>query len=420
MQFSNLISRFWKPDRLTYIGLNVGISVLGFFRSFVFLKSMDYYELGIVSIFQTIIMLLSLTQVGTLNGAYRAFSGHKKFHRKAVNNFIFSFFLLLCGLCVVPTVLILSFSYTEETLIFLCGAIAGILALVVNYLNNTLLSDSRLNEVNVINLVSNGIGFSFLLLMYVHPLWGLATFIVQPAVFIIASFIADRSLIPRRIFFSSSVFRFLLALGFIPFLTSLFTYLNQQVERWSIVLVLGVETFGHFYLAVAFASVYALFPNSVNNLYFPRMVRAYSQRDLDLFGKLLKNYNIILGGYSIAAIAATLLLAPLVVEWLFPQHLGGLQYVYYTLPGLVALSAANPYVVYFNSSLRLSPLVISYGASSVVILIVIAALWFANSISLATVAIADSVGNLTVCAAVVIFYVRYRAMEQHVGNDKIA
>jgi O-antigen/teichoic acid export membrane protein len=419
MRFSAILPRNWTGDQVLYITLNIAISGLGFLRSFIFLKSMGYYELGIVSIFQTIIMLLSLTQFGTVNGAYRAFSGNKKFTRPAINNFVFTFFLLMSVVCMVPVLINFFTDKSSETLTFMVAVLAGILALMTNYLNNSLLADTRIKDVNRLNLISNGLGFSCLFLMVYHPLLGLLTFIVQPAVFIIGAFVVSPSLIPRRISFSANVLKLLLALGFIPYLTSLFTYLNQQVERWTIVYTLGIEQFGHFYLVVAFASVYALFPNSVNNLYFARMVRAYSEKDSELFARLLRNYNIILVGYSIAAIVVTLALAPIVVEWLFPQHLDSLVYVYCTLPGLVALSAANPYVVYFNASLRLSPLLIAYGVSSVITILAMLVLYWNTSISLRSVAMVDSLGNLAVCALMIFFFFRYRAMERAGANGKI-
>lgn len=400
----SIISSSWRPNKLVFIFLNIAISCLGFFRSVVFLKYMAFYELGMVSVFQTLILLIGLSQIGILNGAYRAYSGSKKYYRKAINNFTFSFFLLLTTLAFVILFAYSLFSFSKEALIFFLGTVAGIFSLITNYINNALLADSKIKEVNIINIVSNLLGFASLVLIAYHPLLGLLSFIIQPFAFIVISFILDRSLIPRKMHFSVNIFQLLLQLGFIPYLTSLFVYLNLQLERWSIVYFLGVEKFGHFYLAVAYASLFALFPNSINSLYFPRMVRAHSEGKPEEFNKLLKQYSYILFIYCILAAIATLWLSPLVIGMFFPQHQENLKYVYFILPGLMAITITNPYIVYFNASLNLRPLLFAYGASSIIITIAIMILYISDNISLENIAIADSIGNISICLLALILY----------------
>lgn len=370
---------------------------------------MGFYELGLLSVFQTLILLIGLSQVGILNGAYRAFSGSQKYYRKAINNFTFTFFLLLTIVSLTIVVTYFIFDFSDKALIALLGSLAGIFSLMTNYLTNTLLSDSRIREINIINVVSNVLGFSSLALILYHPLLGILSFIIQPFFFVLMSLIVDRSLIPQKVHFSFSIFHFLLRLGFIPYLTSLFVYLNLQIERWTIVFFLGIEAFGHFYLAVAYAALFALFPNSVNSLYFPRMVRANSENKSEEFNRLLKQYSYILLIYCGLAAVATFWLSPWIIGIFFPAHLENLRYVFYILPGLTFITLAGPFIVYFNASLNLKPLLIAYASSTIVIAIIMLILYIGEIINLKTIAVADSIGNSIIAVLAIFTFFKVRA-----------
>lgn len=380
---------------------------MGFIRSFLFLKNMNLYELGTVSIFQTIILFFGLSQIGILNGAYRAFSGTKKYYRSTINDFTFSFFLILSFLTALALLVTFAISDVGHALILAGAAIAGVLSLMVNHLNNILLADSKIKEVNIINIVSNLLGYSSLILIVYHPLYGLISFIIHPLSFVVLTFIFDRAAIPRRFFVSKSMLRLLLRLGFIPYLTALFLYLNLQVERWAVVFSLGVETFGRLYLAIAFTSLFALFPNSVNSLYFPRMVRAYAENSIAEFNRLFKQYSYILSAYCAAAILATALLAHFVVGLFFPQHLENIVYVYYMLPGLVLITIANPYIIYFNASLNMRPLLLGYGLSTAFMIFCMTTLYFTNTITLKSIAITDSLANSVIFLLMLYLYFKH-------------
>lgn len=397
-----------RTTKLIFVSLNISISFFGFLRSYIFLKHLDFYELGLVSIFQTMILMVGMVQIGILNGSYRAFSGHEKKHRETLNNFVFTFFLWTIIGTLGLTSLYSFVFFADQLTFFLLGTIAGNFSLIATYAMNTLLADQKIREVNIINIISNFLGYSSLALVYIEPIWGLASFIIQPLLFSCLALYLHKPLIPSRLSLSSAAFKYLLRLGFIPYLTSLFLYVNLQAERWTIVFSLGIEEFGHFYLAIAYASLFALFPTSINNLYFPRMVRANSQNQLGEFDRLLKNYTTIQLAYCVGAVLLTAGLAPKIIEFVFPQHLGNLRYVFYILPGLVAINMANPLLVYFNALIKLRPLLISYGVGTLCMIFILAGLYYLDAIFLTNIAIADSIVNTVIALAICLFYFVYR------------
>ena len=395
-----------KPTlaRWLFVALNITISVLGFLRSYVLLKYLNFYELGLISIFQTIILLVGMLQIGVLNGSYRAYSGTDNTYSNVLNNFSFTFFLFLGGF----TVIILAFyrliGFSLESSILLLGTVAGVLSLIATYLNNTLLAKQKITEVNLINSISHFLGFASLILVLYKPIFALASFIIQPLMYIALTFIFNRSLVPNRLLFSFKILKYLLALGFVPYITALFTYLNLQIERWTIVFSMGVEEFGHFYLAIAFASLFALFPTSVNNLYFPRIVRANSEKNVTEFNLLLKRYSLILFFYCLSASILTVSAAAPLIEIAFPQHLSNLPYVYYILPGVLAMTLVSPCIIYFNALLIFKPLWISYFLGTIAIIVMLAWLSLSSSISLTSIAITDSMGNAVIGTLIILFF----------------
>lgn len=409
-----LLSRLPK-DRLaraTFVVLNVSLSLMSFVRSYLLLRYLDFYELGLISIFQTVILLIGMIQFGVLNGSYRAYSGADLKHPEKINNFTFTFFILIGG---ITTIFFCAYTWYTEALernILLLGTVAGVLSLIATYLNNTLLARQRIAQVNYINFISNAIAYLSLVLIIYNPILALISFILQPLLYIILAFFLDRSLIPRRLVFSLSILKYLLLLGFVPYLVSLFAYLNLQIERWTIVLSNGVDQFGHYYLAIAFVTLFGLFPASLNNLYFPRIVRASTEKASSEFTLLLKRYTYILVAYCIGTSLLTIVAAPPLVSMLFPQHTINLPYVYNILPGAVAIILVNPCVVYFNSLLVFRPLWISYACGTLTIVVIISALLLMKAVSLQSVSITNSAANLVIAVMILIFYFLNRNSRQ--------
>ena len=393
-----------KLSNSFYVGINITISLLSFFRSYIFLKQMNLYELGLVGLFQTILLLITLCQIGILNGSYRAFVSSSDSDRQTINNFTFTFFF---GLTLVSSLIGIIVAFTYDTVILpvlIGGIISGILSLGVNYLANCFLAEVRVSDVNKLNIVSNGLGFLSLILVIYDPILGLVSFIVQPLSFILFSFVLNPALIPNRLLFNRKILRYLLRLGFIPYLTALLAYLSQQIERWSIVSSLGIETFGKYYLALTYITLFALLPASINNLFFAKMVKAYSERNLDDFYKMFSKYKRLLLYYCIASILLTIFLAPEIVSYFFPQHIANLKYVYFVAPGLLAITIINPILVYFNAAIEFKALTKSYSGGVVVVAILVIAYYIGEIISLELIAVTDSIGNIVISILVFYYY----------------
>ena len=77
--------------------MNIFVSSVGFIRSFLFMRWLDNNELGIISLVQTVMLFLSLFQIGLVNGGYRIFALDKAEQQLDINNVLFSYFALLTG-----------------------------------------------------------------------------------------------------------------------------------------------------------------------------------------------------------------------------------------------------------------------------------------------------------------------------------
>ena len=80
---------------ISFIIINILVAFLGFVRSFVFMKFLDFKELGLITLIQTGAMLIGFFQIGLINGGYRILALQKTELSEETNNVIFSYFSLL-------------------------------------------------------------------------------------------------------------------------------------------------------------------------------------------------------------------------------------------------------------------------------------------------------------------------------------
>lgn len=409
MNIKNIVSIF-RNDNVVYIIINILVSAVGFLRSFVFIKYLDLAELGIISLIQTIIILISILQFGLINGGYRIISLSKIKEQINVNNTIFTFFALLSILCLTIWV-ILYISKTTlgfDNYLLLSAIISGLLSLITNWLTNLLIGRRLLRDINKINLISGTIAILALLLVPYFGLNGAAiSIIIQPLIFCIVSFLLHKEFLPTKFTFSWKTIRYIEKFGFIPFVAGIFVSFNMQVERWSISSILGNEALGRFYLLFIFSTLFILIPTSLLNIFFPKAVLAYENKMLKDFFSILKKHFILLFIYNmIAIILISLFLQPL-IDFLFPAHSDNTIFVYLYLPGALALVSCDPFSLFFNSIVKLNPILINGLISFILYLSALFMLHQNDMFTLYNIAITKSILNILTLIIYSLFSYKY-------------
>ena len=90
-----LINKTLLAPASLYVAINIGVSVVGFLKSMLFMRWLGMEELGIISLAQTIMSFISIFQIGLLNGGYRIFSLDRAEEQRNINNLIFSYIAVL-------------------------------------------------------------------------------------------------------------------------------------------------------------------------------------------------------------------------------------------------------------------------------------------------------------------------------------
>lgn len=80
---------------INFIIINILVAFLGFSRSFVFIKFLDFKGLGILTLIQAGANLVGFFQIGLINGGYRLFAVQDAKASQNTNNIIFSYFGVL-------------------------------------------------------------------------------------------------------------------------------------------------------------------------------------------------------------------------------------------------------------------------------------------------------------------------------------
>jgi O-antigen/teichoic acid export membrane protein len=342
-------------SRGLYVIINIIMSAIGFIRAFVFMRVLGLYELGLITVFQTIMTLLSIFQVGLINGGYRVYSLGIDIENKRVNNLVFSYFSIIFFICIFIGLFLIKTELPK--IILLSAIIGGIISLIVNWLTNTLIGKQLLGELNKINLFS-GIGSLLLLPMaYYYKLYGaIIVLLSQPLIFIIFTMLRHPILRPNKFKIDLKLTKRLLEYGFIPYLSGILSLVSLQIERWTIASFLGTENLGRFYLVFLYTTLYVLVPNSVNAIFFPTSIKCYENKLYGEVKKIIKNYYIVLILYSLIVVFITLFFLRPVITLFFPIHIAGIKLVYLILPGLICTSLYSPIGLIMNSAIILKPM----------------------------------------------------------------
>lgn len=396
-------------SRSAYVVVNLAVNALFLARSYVAMLALDYRQLGLVAVLQTVMALVAAMHFGLLNGGYRLLCSESGESARGINTLVYTFLTLLGAVGLLAGAAYLAFgTWSAATGFALMGAVAGVLTLLRSWITNQLLATGRLEELNGTNMKSIAVSLLPLALIPWAPLPAcVASIFLQPLAFALLAWRARPELRPRALGFSGPLFRALMHSGFLVFMTGVFTQLIAQAERWYVVRYLGLESLGHLYLAIMFVTVFQLVPTSLDSVVLPRLVKDYESGDAPAARRELRRLFALCAGYCLFALLAVWLLAGPVVGLVLPRYVDDLQYVYLVLPGLILFTLAGPFGIVFNVLIRYNAFMVAYGGGFLLALAVFGlAAWRGGALDLQGVALTRSAVLATMALLLVALYFR--------------
>lgn len=357
------------------------MAVLGFTRSYVTMKYLGFYQVGLVAMLMSVIEFVSMLQMGLLNGGFRMYFVNTKSVNKHINSMLFSYLaiLLFVSLSALAIYVFIKGSLDLRLEMIGLGIIVGIFTLTKTWCTNLMIAAQKLGMLNKLNIWSSMLSFCFIFLVPVYGLTGAILLVIsQPIIFITSVLWLNRELRPTGFFYKKSLLRKLMFFGFIPFLAGILVKVDDQVERWGIINILGLENFGKYNLVLIYCSVFMLVPASLNPIFFPRAILQYKENNSAALKKTLTFYVIILFSYTIFVIGATILMMPYLVNLFLPKYNVGVQYVWYILPYVVAQMLIMPLDFIYTLTAKFRVMFVSYTAS---VLLFVTLIFIINSMA---------------------------------------
>lgn len=367
----------------SFIGVNIFVAFVGFARSLAFAKFFDFKELGTITLIITAVMLIGFFQIGLINGGYRIIALNKTDVSEKTNNVIFSYFGTLTVFLLVIFSLGSWTGWLSNPFYSIIILIVGILALVVNWLTNTLIGSREYKKLNLINIISASASLISIIFAYIWGVYGaVLSLIVQPILFICLVFLLTDSKIPLRFDLDVKHIKYILSFGFVPFLSGMFYLAYVQIERWSINSTLGEAALGKMYIFFIVTTLWNLIPSSINSLFFPRTVKLFSGNDLKGLRRSVYMHFISLAIYCLFGVLAIFFTLSYVVKFLFPLHLSFVYLVMISAPGLVLRTMTEPMGVFLNSIVKLRYIFMGDAISMLIYISYVFILIITESISL--------------------------------------
>ncbi|MBA4804663.1 MAG: hypothetical protein H2038_08450 [Brevundimonas sp.] len=386
--------RLAAHERSMFVAVSLGVNLVLVGRSYVTMQVLDYRDLGLAGVLQSIVLLLGVMQFGFLNGGYRLLCSAQDAEARRINDLVFSFIGTLALAAVVITLAATPLLRSPDViLVTWLGVVGGIATLTRTWLMNHMIARGELSRVNRVNLVSAAGSVAMLVFIPVAPLTAcLAAVVAQPIIFVLGAIVADRSMIPGRFEFSRPLVRDVIRAGFVMFLVGVFLQVNFQFERWYVTGLLGLEAMGHLYLATLFITLFQMVPVSLDQIFLPPIVRSEAAGDEAAVRGALRQFFLVELAYCIAAGAAVGLLAEPTLGAILPQYVGDLRYVYIVLPGLLLITLSAPFSIMFNVLIRYRFYFAAYGAGTLLTgLVLLAGAWAGGALNLDHVMLLRSV-----------------------------
>ncbi|MEO6079219.1 MAG: hypothetical protein ABIQ86_05515 [Steroidobacteraceae bacterium] len=400
---------FVAGDPASFVLVSVAVNCLALARSYIAMRSLDYADLGILTILQTVILLVGLLQLGVINGGYRLLCSAGGQERMHINNLVWSVVAVLSVVAVMGAVVAISGAQRSAFLVAVfLGVLAGISTLLRTWMSNQLIAAVKLRQLNQVNLLSTGVSMLPLIFVSASPFLACSISIVaQPLLFVLVLLWRESDMRPTEVCLSLPLLRRVLMAGFIVFLTSVFLLLNSQVERWLIVSQMGVESLGHFYLALLFVTLHALVPSSLDAVFMPRLVTAHARGDYALLRRELRRFMGVTFVYTVLVVALVILLARPVLHWLLPGYIPDLRYVLLLLPGIAVFGLVAPLAIVFNVLIQYRFYFIAYASGTVTTIgLLVGYIKVRGTLDLAGLSIVKSLSYGIIAALIVFGYLR--------------
>jgi len=393
-----------RDERTIYVAVNFGVNLLFLVRGYVFMLVLGYRDLGLITLLQSIVMLLGILQFGVLNGGYRLLLSADEAERRRIVNFVYSFIVVLSGgALVIAGIVALVVARPADGWMGILGVVGGAATLVRVWQTNQMIASGRFRLLNLINMGSALASLAALGFSPVAPLAAcMAAIVVQPVIFVIAAWLANGADKPRRFTLPLDLARRILATGFIIFLAGILLQVNIQLERWYVTAELGIGALGHLFVAIMVVTLLQLIPAALDVIFLPAAVRAETREDGPALVRVMRSYLLLLLGYAAVSAVAIWLLAEPVLTLLAPTYVPDLRYVYLIAPGALALSVTSALALTFTVLIQYRFLLVAYAAGTLALTAVFAlALFSGFELTLSQVTIARSAG-LGLTAALVV------------------
>lgn len=348
---------FFKRENSLYILSNILIAFIGVLRSVYFMKQLDFKALGFLLIFQTTLVFVSYFQLGLLNGGFRIYCEGDLRKNETINNTINTYLLMLIGLASLWFLGNLAiYGLQRDPLFIWFSLITGIAMISKNWMSNIYIAQGKLAALNRLTVTTQLLSLAAMFSIHLIGFWGaLLSLAIPNLLFPLYAFWKDAAFRLTKLEFKITVIRHIWIYGLIPFIVGIAAQFYVQIERWSIVSFLGLESLGKLYLPFFIAGIIVLVPSSVLQIFFPKAIKAYAQ-DKNAFAAVVRNHLLILLTYlSIAVLGIWLLLEP-VTAWIFPQHLVGIPFCYLILPGVIAIQLCDNLSLIFNTVVKMWPM----------------------------------------------------------------
>lgn len=391
-----------------FVIVNVVANLVLLGRGYVTMHVLDYRELGLVALLQTIVLLVGALQFGVLNGGYRLLCSASGDEARRVNNLVYTVLggLGTIGLAVTVGSLLFLDGGEADT-VALLGLVGGLATLGRTWMSNQLVAKLALARLNRINLVSSIGAVAVLGFVRLDPLIAcLAAVIAQPLIFVVTGGLADRALLPVGLETARPLVLAVFRAGLIPFLTSILALLNVQIERWYITLWLGLDTLGHFYLALLFVTLFQMVPSSFDQIFLAPVVKAHERGDATAVARIMRIFLLLVLSYCALSIVAVLFVARPMLSLILPKYVPDLHYVNLIVPGLVMLAISSPFALIFSVLIRFRYYFYAYGAGTIATLASLAGfVALERPLDLSGVVIVRSVSYVVTAILVVAGYV---------------
>ena len=377
-----------KKYIISFVSTNIIIALLGFLRSFAFMRVLDFQGLGLLTLVQTGAAFVGFSQIGLINGGYRMMALQDQRISGETNNVFFSYLFIIAILLALVFMVGVTVDVVPERFIVAIALVMGIFMMLSNWLSNTLLAKKEYSRLNKAGLVSNGLSLAAVPIAYYWGIYGGAlSVLLQPVTFVLIVLATGKAEWPNRFVANFGKIKEILSFGFIPYLSGLCFLLYVQVERWTTMAYIDASALGQLYLVFIISAMWILLPTSLLNLFFPRVVLYYHQKDAHNFNRIIKIHFLTLGIYSFVGVIFTLFILEKLVGVFFPQHVAFTYLALLSLPGLVFRVLCDPISMVLNGVVKLRPLLWGEISGLVLYSVLMAALAVKSSITLVSIVI---------------------------------